>query len=116
MKEPVAVDIDKNIPALALANFPGCLQPEAESAKLTISDRVLVFMVDGTILSTSTIDGQFPKYQQLLPETYEHDVRMPRAELLESVKRVSQMAQKNRPLKITLAPGELTISADAGVW
>ncbi len=113
LKDPVAVDIDKNIPAQALKELSRLLSnSEAESAKLTISDRVLVFMVDGAILSTSTIDGQFPKYQQLFPETYEHDVRLPRGELLESVKRVSQMAQKNRPLKITLAPGELTISAD----
>lgn len=113
LKEPVAVDLDKNIPAQALKELSRLLaSSETESIKLTVTDRVVIFVVDGSVLSTTTVDGQFPKYQQLFPETYEHDVRLPRTELLESVKRVSQMAQKNRPLKVTLSPGEITISAD----
>lgn len=113
LRVPVAVDLDKNIPAQALKELSRLLSSsEAESIKLTVTDRVVIFVVDGATLSTTTVDGQFPKYQQLFPETYEHDVRLPRTELLESVKRVSQMAQKNRPLKVTLSPGEITISAD----
>jgi DNA polymerase-3 subunit beta len=113
LKEPVSVDLDKNIPADALKELSRLLSAsEADSIKLTVTDRVVIFMVDGAILSTTTVDGQFPKYQQLFPETYEHDVRLPRAELLESVRRVSQMAQKNRPLKVSLTPGEITISAE----
>jgi DNA polymerase-3 subunit beta len=80
--------------------------------KLTATDREVVFVVDGAVLSTTTVEGQFPRYQQLFPETYDHDIRLPRTELLESVRRVSQMAQKNRPLKISLTPGEITISAE----
>ncbi|MGA7434818.1 MAG: DNA polymerase III subunit beta [Solirubrobacterales bacterium] len=113
LKEPVAVELDKNIPAQALKELSRLLSSsDSESIKLTVTDRVVIFVVDGAILSTTTVDGQFPKYQQLFPETYEHDVRLPRLELLESVKRVSQMAQKNRPLKVSLTPGEITISAD----
>lgn len=113
LKEPVAVDLDKNIPAQGLKELSRLLSSsETESVKLTVTDRVVIFVVDGSVLSTTTVDGQFPNYQQLFPETYEHDVRLPRTELLESVKRVSQMAQKNRPLKVTLSPGEITISAD----
>ena len=113
LKEPVSVELDKNIPAQALKELSRLLSSsEAESIKLTVTDRVVIFVVDGAVLSTTTVDGQFPKYQQLFPETYEHDIRLPRVELLESVKRVSQMAQKNRPLKVTLSPGEITISAD----
>ena len=36
-----------------------------------------------SLLSTRLIDGQFPNYRQLLPESYEHDVRLPRSELLD---------------------------------
>ncbi|HTU16186.1 MAG TPA: DNA polymerase III subunit beta [Solirubrobacterales bacterium] len=113
LREPVSVELDKNIPAQALKELSRLLSSsEDESIKLTVTDRVVIFVVDGAVLSTTTVDGQFPKYQQLFPETYEHDIRLPRTELLESVKRVSQMAQKNRPLKVTLTPGEITISAD----
>jgi DNA polymerase-3 subunit beta len=113
LSTPVSSDLDKNIPAQALAELSRLLSAsDSDAVRLTVTDRDVVFVVDGAVLSTTTVEGQFPNYQQLFPETYEHDVRLPRNELLESVRRVSQMAQKNRPLKISLSPGELTISAD----
>jgi len=113
LSEAVPVDLDRNIPANALKELSRLLSSsDSDSVRLSVTDRQVVFNVDGSILSTNTIDGQFPKYQQLFPETWDHDVRLPRIELLESVRRVSQMAQKNRPLKIALSPGELTISAE----
>ena len=113
LAEPVAVELDRNIPAHALRELSRLLSSsESDSVRLSVTDRLVVFNVDGSILSTNTVDGQFPKYQQLFPETWDHDVRLPRTELLESVKRVSQLAQKNRPLMIALTQGELTISAE----
>ncbi len=113
LAEPVAVELDRNIPAHALRELSRLLgSSESDAVRLSVTDRLVVFNVDGSILSTNTVDGQFPKYQQLFPETWDHDVRLPRTELLESVKRVSQLAQKNRPLKIALSQGELTISAE----
>lgn len=113
LAEAVPVDLDRNIPAHALKELSRLLSSsDSETVRLSVTDRVVVFNVDGAVLSTTTVDGQFPKYQQLFPETWDHDVRLPRTELLESVRRVSQMAQKNRPLKIALTQGELTISAE----
>lgn len=113
LAEAVPVDLDRNIPANALKELSRLLSSsDSDAVRLSVTDRQVVFNVDGSILSTNTIDGQFPKYQQLFPETWDHDVRLPRTELLESVRRVSQMAQKNRPLKVALSPGELTISAE----
>lgn len=113
LAEPVSVELDRNIPAHALRELSRLLgSSESDSVRLSVTDRLVVFNVDGSILSTNTVDGQFPKFQQLFPETWDHDVRLPRTELLESVKRVSQLAQKNRPLKIALSQGELTISAE----
>lgn len=113
LAENVPVEIERNIPAVALKELSRLMSSsESDSVRLSSTDRVVVFNVDGAVLSTTTVEGQFPKYQQLFPETWDHDVRLPRTELLESVRRVSQLAQKNRPLKIALAPGELTISAE----
>lgn len=113
LAESVPVEIERNIPAIALKELSRLMSAsESDSVRLSSTDRVVVFNVDGAVLSTTTVEGQFPKYQQLFPETWDHDVRLPRTELLESVRRVSQLAQKNRPLKIALSPGELTISAE----
>ena len=71
----------------------------------------VVFGADGTWLTTRRIDGQFPNYRQLLPEQFEHELPLPREELLEVVRRVSLMAQRNSPLRLRFAEGELTVSA-----
>jgi DNA polymerase-3 subunit beta len=70
-----------------------------------------VFRTGDITLTTRRIDGQFPNYKQLLPETFEHVVSLPRTELLEIVRRVSVMAQRNTPLRLRFAEGELRVSA-----
>ena len=42
---------------------------------------------DGVWLTTRRIDGQFPNYKQLLPEAFEHELTLPRDELLDVVRR-----------------------------
>ena len=50
--------------------------------------------------------------RQLLPESYEHEVKLPRAELLEVTRRVSQLAQRNAALRLSFSDGELVVSAE----
>ena len=71
----------------------------------------MLFTSDGVLLTTRRIEGQFPNYRQLLPESFESEVALPRDELLDVVRRVAVMAQRNAPLRLRFAEGELTVSA-----
>ncbi len=62
-------------------------------------------------LTSRRIDGQFPNYRQLLPESFEVELTLPRVELHDVVRRISVMAQRNSPLRLRFAEGELTVSA-----
>jgi DNA polymerase-3 subunit beta len=62
-------------------------------------------------LTTRRIDGQFPNYRQLLPEAFEHELTLPRGELLDVVRRASVMIQRSTPLQLRFAEGELTVVA-----
>lgn len=106
-------EIEANIPARALRELARILSSE-EIAEVAISllPNQAVFEAGSIILTTRLIDGQFPNFRQLLPESYEHDVRLPRTELLEVARRVSQLAQRNAPLRFSFAPGELTVAAE----
>ena len=64
------------------------------------------------VLSSRLIEGQFPSWRQLIPESFEHEVRLPRTELLEVSRRISQLAQRNAPLRFAFAEGELTVAAE----
>src|SRR3954454_23292658 len=65
----------------------------------------------GAWLTTRRIDGQFPNYRQLLPEQFEHELTIPRQEVLEVVRRASVMIQRATPLQLRFAEGELTVIA-----
>ena len=71
----------------------------------------VVFEAGGVVLSSRLIDGQFPNYRQLLPDAYEHELRLAGGEISEVVRRISLLAQKNAPLRLAFTEGELTVSA-----
>src|SRR4051794_16951547 len=102
-------DLEAIIPARALAELTRIAG--GDEIQLGVHDNHVVFGSDGTWLTTRRIDGQFPNYRQLLPEGFEHELPVNRDELLDVVRRVSVMAQRNSPLRLRFADGELTVSA-----
>jgi DNA polymerase III subunit beta len=103
-------ELDAIVPARALAEL-GRIAPGASELELGVQENQVLFASDGVLLTTRRIEGQFPNYRQLLPESFEHEVVLPREELLDVVRRVSVMAQRNSPLRLRFAEGELTVSA-----
>lgn len=104
---------EANVPARALQELVRLVQGSGEDATLSVGVRAnqVVFEVDGAILSSRLIDGQFPNYRQLLPDSYEHELRLEGRELTDVVRRISLLAQKNAPLRLAFREGELTVSA-----
>ncbi len=88
-----------------------CGQAESEKISVGIMDGQIIFSAGSVILTSRLIEGQFPNYQQLLPDEFKHEIKMDRDELQEAVSRISLMAQKNAPLRMKFTSGELTISA-----
>jgi DNA polymerase-3 subunit beta len=103
-------ELEAIVPARALDELRRIAGGSSE-IQLGLLDNHALFEADGVWLTTRRIDGQFPNYKQLLPETFEHDVRLPRDELLDVVRRVAVMAQRSSPLRLRFAEGELTISS-----
>ena len=108
--EAALPDLEAIIPARALQELTR-IATGADEVQLGLQENHVVFGVDATWLTTRRIDGQFPNYRQLLPEQFEYELALPREELLEVVRRVSLMAQRNSPLRLRFADGDLTVSA-----
>jgi DNA polymerase-3 subunit beta len=104
--------LEANVPARTLQELGRIASAGgAESIGVAALENQVIFTVDDIVLSSRLVEGRFPNYQQLLPESYEHELRVSRDELLEVVRRVGLLAQKNAPLRLRFAEGELTISA-----
>src|SRR6266513_3152436 len=108
--EGTVPELEAIVPARALTELAR-IAPEGESVSLGVHENQVVCGTGTAWLTTRRIDGQFPNYKQLVPEAFEHEVPLPREELLDVVRRVSVMAQRNSPLRLRFADGELTVSS-----
>jgi DNA polymerase III subunit beta len=105
-----APELEAIIPARALAELARIAQ-SGDSIELGVHENQVVFAADDVWLTTRRIDGQFPNYKQLLPETFEHELTLPRNEVLDVVRRVGVMVQRTSPIQLRFADGELTVFA-----
>ena len=113
LEQPVPQALEANVPARALRELSRIVASEdAEEVEIVLPGNQVLFRAGGVVLSSRLIEGQFPSYRQLIPESFDHEVRLPRAEFLDAARRVSQLAQRNAPLRLAFSEGELAISAE----
>lgn len=103
-------ELEAIVPARALEELQR-IAAGAEKLELGVKENQVIFGADGAWLTTRRIDGQFPNFRQLLPDTYEHEVKLNRGELLDVVRRTSVLAQRNSPLRLRFSEGELVVSS-----
>jgi DNA polymerase III subunit beta len=109
---PLQGSLEANVPARALQELVRIAQQAAsESVAVSVGANQVVFELGDIVLSSRLIDGQFPNYRQLLPESVDHELRLATTELTDVVRRISLLAQKNAPLRLSFAEGTLTVSA-----
>ena len=109
---PLASGFEANVPARALQELTRIVQGSgSDRLSVALTANQVVFEAGGVVLSSRLIDGQFPNVRQLLPDAYEHELRLAAGEIADVVRRISLLAQKNAPLRLAFAEGELTVSA-----
>jgi DNA polymerase-3 subunit beta len=103
-------ELEAIVPSRALQELAR-IAGSGDNVEVGVHENQVVFATDGVWMTTRRIDGQFPNYRQLLPEQFEHELTLPRLELLEVVRRASVMIQRATPLQLRFAEGELTVIA-----
>ncbi len=112
LETPLSGSLEANVPARALNELTRIVQQaDGEALSVSVGQNQVIFEVGDIVLSSRLIDGQFPNYRQLLPEAVEHTLRLSSAEVTDVVRRISLLAQKNAPLRLSFTEGTLTISA-----
>jgi DNA polymerase-3 subunit beta len=112
LESPLEGTIEANVPARALQELVRIAQQApSEAIAVSVGSNQAIFELGDVTLSSRLIDGQFPNYRQLLPESVEHELRVASAELTDVVRRVSLLAQKNAPLRLGFSEGALNVSA-----
>ena len=98
------------VPARGLRELPRTIGAPKITAQLR--EREAVFTSERGSMRLRLIDGNFPKYQSLLPETYPNQVVLEREELLDALGRVTLVAEDHIPVRLSLHDGgvEVTVS------
>jgi DNA polymerase-3 subunit beta len=105
-----APELEAIVPSRALQELSR-IGGDGDDIGVGVQENQVLFAAGGVWLTTRRIDGQFPNYRQLLPETFEHELTVPRGELLDVVRRAAVMIQRATPLQLRFAEGEVTVVA-----
>src|SRR5205085_11722044 len=64
--------------------------------------------------TTRLLDGEFPKVRSLFPSEHQTTALVDKAALVESVKRVALVAERNTAVQLAFSDGVLTLDAGSG--
>src|SRR5438067_6673694 len=91
-----APELEAIVPSRALQELAR-VAGDGDEIAVGVQENQVLFSAGGVWLTSRRIDGQFPNYRQLLPETFEHELTISRAELLDVVRRAAVMIQRDSP-------------------
>ena len=112
LEQPLDGSLEANVPARTLQELGRIASADGgQDIEVAALEHQVIFRLAGVTLSSRLVEGRFPNYKQLLPESFEHELRVSTPELLEVVRRVSLLAQKNAPLRMRFSDGTLEVSA-----
>lgn len=105
------------IPARTLGDAAKALA-DADTVHLALAsggtgEGLLGFEGNGRRTTTRLLDGDFPNFRTLLPNESASVATIDTASLVEAVKRVALVAERNTPVRLTFTAGELLLRAGA---
>ena len=91
-----SVNMKAVIPARALSEITRLLDKEDGILKIYLQKNSLFVQIENTCLSSRLIEGEFVKYNHIIPSTFENVVTVNRQALLSSIERASIVARNDR--------------------
>jgi len=110
--------LDVTVPARSLRELERLLSGRdgTEPVSLFCDRGQVVFQWADQVLTSRSLDGSYPNYRQLIPESFGRTLTIDRRGLVSALERVAVLAdQHNNVVKLSSDPatGQLAISADA---
>jgi DNA polymerase III subunit beta len=78
------------------------------------SDGLIGFEAGSRRTTSRLLDGEYPKVTSIFPTSTDTDAVVATASLVEAVKRVSLVAERNTPVRLRFAEGQVAIEAGTG--
>ena len=96
------------IPARAMQEVSRIISgSDEEQVEVVLSENQTIFRIGDVLFGTRLIEGNFPEYGRLLPQTFEREISVQREDLVDTLRRVNLFAQRQTPpVPVSLAFSE----------
>ncbi len=102
------------IPRKAIGELRKLTDEAADTIKISLSESKIRFEFDHIILTSKLIDGTFPDYQRVIPQSNDKIVEVDPKLFTSAIDRVSTISDgKSRAIKIAMHGKQMTISASS---
>ncbi len=98
------------IPSRALGELNRILG-QGDTVELKLGEREASFAVGDVQLVTRLIEGEFPNYRGLIPDSHPNLLTVDRAGLLDALRRVKLLARESTPIRLEISEGNVELVA-----
>ena len=108
---PRSHEVDLILPTKAVTELSRLVSEEGD-IKMSVSDNQVAFEVDGTLLVSKLIEGNYPNYRQVIPPEAKERITLERESFLSTVHRVSLLSsEKSNSVKLVFSKNNIDIIA-----
>lgn len=110
-------DMKVVIPSRALQEIMRLLDKEDETLKIVLQKNTLFIELENTVLISRLIEGEFVKYNHILPTSFSNVVTVNRQALLNSIERASIVVRNDRynVIKLDISEEGMQVSAKSEI-
>lgn len=109
---PRSLEVDIIVPAKCINELQRLVGEEGE-LKMTVGENQVSFEVNGKLLVSKLIEGNYPNYRQVIPAEPKERVTIERSVLFDAVRRVSLLSSdKSNSVKLNFTKNNLEITAN----
>jgi DNA polymerase-3 subunit beta len=110
LPKSIKKDISVVIPIKAIQEISRNLKEEG-LLSFVIGDNQVLFDINGTLIATRIIEGEFPNYNQVIPNPSSNKVKINTKEFLASIKRANLLSTPDfQAIKFEVFPNKMVIS------
>jgi DNA polymerase III subunit beta len=109
---PRSHEVDIILPTKAVTELSRLVSEEGD-VKMSVSENQVAFEVDGTLLVSKLIEGNYPNYRQVIPPEAKERITLERESFLNTVHRVSLLSsEKSNSVKLVFSKNNIDIIAN----
>jgi len=109
---PRSHEVDIILPTKAVTELARLVSEEGD-IKMSVSENQVAFEVDGTLLVSKLIEGNYPNYRQVIPPEAKERITLERESFLNTVHRVSLLSsEKSNSVKLVFSRNNIDIMAN----